>query len=115
MTRRIERVNSIIREEISELLRREAKDPRIGDLIAVTEVVTSPDMKYARVFVSHIGTEEQKQETISALTSAAGFLRIKLGKRLYQVISIVAHAATVLCCQPAINPHGCHLSCLILA
>ncbi|MDH5696679.1 MAG: ribosome-binding factor A, partial [Dehalococcoidia bacterium] len=51
-------MNSLIRQEISELLQRQVKDPRLGDFIAVTEVVTSPDLKFAKVFVSRIGNEE---------------------------------------------------------
>jgi ribosome-binding factor A len=79
---RIERVNSLIRQEISDLLQRQVKDPRLGDFIAVTEVVTSPDLKFAKVFVSRIGNEEEKQEVLSVLTSASGFFRRELAKRL---------------------------------
>ena len=52
MAHRIERVNSLLRQEISELLQREVKDPRLADLIAVTEVSAYPDIKLAKVFVS---------------------------------------------------------------
>ncbi|MFC1966170.1 30S ribosome-binding factor RbfA [Chloroflexota bacterium] len=82
MAHRIERVNSIIRQEISELLQRQVKDPRLGNFIAVTEVSTSADLKYAKVFVSRIGSKEEKQEMLSVLTSAAGFFRNELAKRL---------------------------------
>jgi ribosome-binding factor A len=79
---RIERVNSLIRQEISDLLQRQVKDPRLGDFIAVTEVVTSPDLKFAKVFVSRIGNEKEKEEVLSVLTSASGFFRRELAKRL---------------------------------
>jgi len=79
---RIERVNSLIRQEISELLQRQVKDPRLGNFIAVTEVSTSADLKYAKVFVSRLGSEEEKQETLSVLASASGFLRRELARRL---------------------------------
>ena len=82
MTRRIERVNNLIRHEISELLQRQVKDPRLGSFVAVTEVSISLDLKYARIFVSHIGSEQEKQETLNALTSASGFFRRELAKRL---------------------------------
>ncbi len=82
MTRRVQRLNNLIRHEISELLQRQVKDPRLGSFIAVTEVSISPDLRHARIFVSHIGSEEQKQETMSALSSAAGFFRRELAKRL---------------------------------
>ncbi len=82
MAHRIERVNSLIRQEISQLLQRQVNDPRLGSLITVTEVSTSADLKYARVFVSRIGSEEEKQETLSALASASGFFRRELAKHL---------------------------------
>jgi ribosome-binding factor A len=79
---RIERVNSVIRYEISQLLQRQVKDPRLGNFVTVTEVSTSPDLRYARVFISRIGSEEEKRETLSALVSASGFFRRQLAKRL---------------------------------
>ena len=82
MAHRIERVNSLIRQEISELLQRQVKDPRLGNFIAVTEVSTSPDLRYAKVFVSRIGSEEEKQETLSVLAAASGFFRRELARRL---------------------------------
>ena len=82
MPHRIERVNSLIRQEISQLLQREVKDPRLGNFIAVTEVDTSSDLKHARVYISYLGTEEEKQETLKALSAAAGFFRSELAKSL---------------------------------
>ena len=82
MAHRIERVNSLIRSEISQLLQRQVKDPRLGNFITVTEVSTSSDLKYAKVFISRIGSEEEKQESLSALASAAGFFRRELAKSL---------------------------------
>jgi len=82
MAHRIERVNNLIRHEISELLQRQVKDPRLGSLVAVTEVSTSPDLKYAKIFVSHIGSKEEKQETLRVLAAASGFIRNELARRL---------------------------------
>ena len=82
MAHRIERVNSLIREEISQLLQREVKDPRLDNFISVTEVSTSSDIKYAKVFVSFIGDKEDMQEILNVLTSASGFFRKELGNRL---------------------------------
>ena len=82
MTRRIERVNNLFRHEISELLQRQVKDPRLGNFVAVTEVSISPDLRYARIFVSHMGSEEERQETLSALAAASGFFRRELAKRI---------------------------------
>ena len=77
MAHRIERVNSLIRQEISELLQHQVKDPRLGNLVAV-----SPDLKFAKVFVSRMGNEEEKQEVLNVLTSASGFFRKELANRL---------------------------------
>jgi len=82
MAHRIERVNSLIRQEISQLLQRQVKDPRLGNFVAVTEVSLSPDLRYAKVFVSCMGSEEEKQATLSGLSAASGFLRNQLAKRL---------------------------------
>ncbi len=82
MTRRVQRLNNLIRHEISELLQRQVKDPRLGIFIAVTEVSISPDLRHAMIFVSHMGSAEEKQETMSALASASGFFRRELANRL---------------------------------
>lgn len=82
MAHRIQRVNNLLRHEISELLQRQVKDPRLGTFIIVTEVSTSPDLKYAKIFVSCIASPEEKQETLSVLAAAAGFFRRELAKRL---------------------------------
>ncbi len=82
MASRIERVNRLIRQEISQLLQRQVKDPRLGNFITVTEVFTSADLKHAKVFISRIGGEEDKQETINVLASASGFFRREMAKRL---------------------------------
>ena len=82
MAHRIERVNNLIRRELSELLQRQVKDPRLGTFTAVTAVSTSPDLKFAKVFVSCISSEEEKQQKLKALTSAAGFFRKEMAKNL---------------------------------
>ncbi len=82
MAHRVERVNSLIRQEISELLQRQVKDPRLGNLVAITGVSTSPDLRRAKIFVSRIGSQEEKQETLSVLATALGFFRNELAKRL---------------------------------
>lgn len=71
--KRLERVNQLIKEEISRLLQRELKDPRLG-FVTVTEVEVTPDLKTAKVFVSVLGTEEQWARSLRALESARGFI-----------------------------------------
>ena len=82
MSHRVERVNSLIRQELSELLRREIKDPRLSGMISITYVDTAPDLKYARVFVSSLGGLEEKDEVLKGLSRASGFLRSALTKKL---------------------------------
>jgi len=82
MVHRIERVNNLIRREISDLLQRQVKDPRLGNFIAVTEVSASPDLRYAKIYVSCISSEEEKQELLNTLAAASGFLRNELARRL---------------------------------
>jgi ribosome-binding factor A len=78
----MERLNNLLRREISEMLKRQVKDPRLGTFVTVTEVSISPDLKHAKVFVSHMGSDEEKRATLSTLTSASGFFRRELAKRL---------------------------------
>jgi len=82
MSRRLERVNHLIREEISELLQRQVKDPRLGGLVTVTSVSTSPDLRHAKVYISIMGEEQEKREALEAFNTASGFLRKELGTRL---------------------------------
>ena len=82
MSRRTERVNDLLREEISDLLLREMRDPRIGGLVTITEVDVSPDFRHAKVYVSVLGSDEEKTGTFRALDAAAHFLERELRKRL---------------------------------
>ena len=82
MSHRIERVNNLIRREISELIQRQIKDPRLDVFVTVTEVNTSPDLKYAKVFVSCINGKQEEQKVLKVLSSAAGFLRTELSRNI---------------------------------
>jgi len=82
MTHHIERVNSLIRREISELIQRQVKDPRLDTFVAVTAVATSPDLKHAKVFVSCISGKQEEEKILSVLTAASGFLRKELARNL---------------------------------
>jgi len=81
MTRRRERVDQLLKGELAELLR-QAKDPRLAAFVSITDVETSPDLRHARVFVSIMGEEEEKQGVMAGLKAAAGFLRHELRQRL---------------------------------
>jgi ribosome-binding factor A len=76
-------VNDLLREELSELVQREVKDPRVGQgLVSITEVQVSPDMRHANVFVSHLGNEAERREVMRGLQAAAHFLHGELVHRL---------------------------------
>ena len=71
--KRLERVNQLMREEISMLLQREIKDPRLG-FVTVTEVDVTTDLKQAKVYVSVLGNDAQWVKSFKALESARGFV-----------------------------------------
>ena len=82
MTRRADRINGLLRLEISHLLSREIKDPRLNGIISITEVQTSSDLRNARVFVSVLGDKDTKDAALDGIQSAASFLRRSLRDRL---------------------------------
>ena len=82
MTYRVERLNSFLRQEISDLIQRYVKDPRLGTFVSITAVEITKDMRYAKVFISRYGTDLEKADTIKALESASGYIRHELGERM---------------------------------
>ena len=77
-TRRTIRVDELLKQELAGLIR-DMKDPRVG-FTTVMDVRTSPDLRHARVYVSVLGDEEDKQETVAVLQRARGYLRARLGR-----------------------------------
>ena len=78
---RINRINEEIQKELSQLLRK-VKDPRVQDtMISITRVETTPDLRYAKVFVSFL-QEDRAKDAMAGLKSAGGFLRRELGRNL---------------------------------
>ena len=82
MSRRTERVQSLIHHELGQILQQEIKDPRIEGLVSITAVEVTPDLRRARVFVSVYGEPEAEQHALQALNSAKNFLRHELGHRM---------------------------------
>ncbi|MBD2107931.1 30S ribosome-binding factor RbfA [Nodosilinea sp. FACHB-13] len=81
--RRVERVASLIKREISQMMMLDIKDDRVGaGMVSVTDVDVSGDLQHAKVFVSIYGTPEAKAETMEGLHAATGFVRSELGQRL---------------------------------
>jgi ribosome-binding factor A len=82
MSRRIDRVNELLRLEISQVLARQIKDPRLSGVITITEVKTTPDLRNALVLLSVMGDQEAKKSALAGIESAAKFLRRELRGRL---------------------------------
>jgi ribosome-binding factor A len=81
MTRRSDRVAEAVQALVAELLLREIKDPRIG-LVTVTAVTVTPDLRHARVFFSCLGDAARRAQSLKGLTSAAGFVRSQVARKL---------------------------------
>lgn len=81
-SRRPDRVAAAIREEIATFLTEGAKDPRLRGLVTVTAVDVTRDLRHAKVFVSVMGSDEEKQSTMAGLASLAVHLRSRLGRSL---------------------------------
>jgi len=82
MNRRILRLNSLLKEVLSEVIARDVKNPKLTSLITVTQVEISPDLQHAKVFISVIGPQKEKEETIEALQTAAGFIATTASKKV---------------------------------
>src|ERR687887_1438445 len=80
-TSRMRRVNEAVREVLSGHIAEDLKDPRIG-FVTVTGVETSPDLRHARVYVSVLGSNDERQAALDGLQSSAGFLQAKVGEEL---------------------------------
>jgi ribosome-binding factor A len=79
LTERTARLDELLREEISAVIARDVDDPRIG-FITITDVEVAPDLRHAKVWVSVIGSEPERKETLRALGRAMPFVRQRLGK-----------------------------------
>ncbi|MDB2613702.1 30S ribosome-binding factor RbfA [Chlamydiales bacterium] len=73
-SKRVDRLNSLLKEVISEVISRNVKNPYISELFTVTQVNVTRDLHHAKVFISVIGSDEEKAQTIKALNQASGFI-----------------------------------------
>jgi ribosome-binding factor A len=80
--RRTDRLNEQLKQEISLIVRGSVRDPRVG-LATITAVQTSPELDHAKVYVTSLGSEEEREEILTGLRSAAAFIRKELGQRLH--------------------------------
>lgn len=101
------RLAETLKEEISQLIRVELKDPRIG-FVTLTSVDVADDLAHAKVYVSVLGTEDEGKASLEALNRAAGFVRSEIGKR----VRLRHVPAIVFKYDPSIQ-HGAHIMKLL--
>ena len=80
--KRTDRLNSLLKEVISDVIRKDVRNPHVNELVTVTRVDITKDLHYAKVYISVIGTDAQKAETINALQSAAGFIAVQSSRQV---------------------------------
>ena len=98
------RLKEAMKEEISDIIRKEMKDPRIGELTTITGVEVTKDLRHAKVYVSVFGDKKKQEDAIRALQSAAGFIRTELARRIrlrhtpeltFHLDTSIAHGARI--------------------
>ena len=80
--RRTDRVNVLLRQQLSEIIAREVKDPRLARIITIVHVGVSHDLRHARVFTSVLGGAADRRDAVDTLNRASGFIRRELKSRL---------------------------------
>lgn len=81
MSHRANRVGEQMKKELGDIISRKIKDPRIG-FVTVTDVEVTGDLQQAKVFISVLGDEEQRENTLKGLAKAKGFIRTEIGQRI---------------------------------
>jgi len=79
---RVARLNSLLKEVISEVIHRDVRNPHVNQFVSVTSVDITSDLQHAKVYISVIGTLQEKEKTIQALQSAAGFIAIQSSRKV---------------------------------
>ena len=82
MSTRIERVNEQIRRQTSLIIQKDISNPHVSTLTTISRVETSADLKYTKIYVSVMGSEAQRNETIKALQCSAGYIQHLISKRV---------------------------------
>ena len=80
--RRIQRINTLIRDELAVLFQREVQDPLLDEMISITEVETASDLSVTHVYVSVLGDDDKAHRTLDRLRHAARFFRRELAERI---------------------------------
>ncbi len=82
MNTRGEKIKKALVREISEIVQKRIKDPRIEGIISVTDVELSPDYRHAKVYISIFGSDEQKEMIMEAIEESSSFIRKEVGRRI---------------------------------
>lgn len=80
--RRINRISEEVKKVVSDIIANELKDPRISPMTSLTNVEVTRDLRYAKIYISVMGNEDEKTDTIKGLESAKGFIRREIGNRI---------------------------------
>lgn len=102
------RINGEVMKELSLIIRQEIKDPRIHMMTSVTSVEVAPDLKTCKAYISVMGSDEEKKDTIAGLRSAEGYVRRQLAKRLN-----LRNTPEIQCVLDQSIEYGVHMSRLI--
>lgn len=76
------RINGEVQKELSRIISREIKDPRIHAMTSVTQVMVTPDLKECKVYISVLGDDQAKEDTLAGLKSASGYIRKELARSI---------------------------------
>ncbi len=79
---RINRINSLLREVLFDVIQKQVRNPHVNLFVSVTRVDTSADLSHAKVYISMIGTDAEKDKVLHALESAAGFIAVQASKQV---------------------------------
>ncbi|MFZ5352032.1 MAG: 30S ribosome-binding factor RbfA [Bacillota bacterium] len=102
---RLNRINEEMKKELSDIIRNELKDPRVSAMASVVAVEVTPDLRFAKVYISVLGTEQEKTDTMKGLMSAAGYVRREVGDRMqlrhipemhFELDKSIEHGASII-------------------
>lgn len=79
---RLDRVNSLLKEVIYEVIHTDVRNPHINKFVSVTKVDTSADLHHAKVYISMIATDAEKEQVLHALESAAGYIAVQASRKV---------------------------------
>ena len=80
--KRINRISEEVKKVVSDFIQNEIKDPRISGMPSVNKVSVTKDLRFAKIYISVLGSEEDKESTIEGLQNAKGFVRKEIGNRI---------------------------------